>query len=214
MERISLETKGEVSRLCMLIGNLQRRLDLEFSTLNGAQRSGMSQVITRNEPIIPLFPLVEEERDRGKKKVIPEESQPVIEPVPEKEFPNFPLLSFNNRKQNEQERMRFGLPVMMGETSGKEGTTTTTSDKPPPYRPPPMVNKGGGSNWRKLEPRREANAGNDRSPKIESTILGHNDNIATQQLREELAELRRTVTQNAQRSGSLTRSRILNISTS
>ncbi|KAM2058725.1 hypothetical protein ACFX16_031271 [Malus domestica] len=143
MEMISLETKGEVSRFCILTGNLQRRLDLEFSTPKGAQGSGMSQVITRNEPIVPLFPLLEEERDRGKKKVIPEGSQPAIEPVPEKEFPSFPLLSFTNRRQNEQEKMRFGLPVMMGETSGNEGTTTTTSDKPPPYRPPPMVNKGG-----------------------------------------------------------------------
>ncbi|KAM2622956.1 hypothetical protein TB2_027522 [Malus domestica] len=119
MERISLETKGEVSRLCTLTGNLQRRLDLEFSTPNGAQGSGMSQVITRNEPIIPLFPLLEEAGDRGKKKVIPEESQPVMEPVLEKEFPNFPLLSFNNRKQSEQERMKYGLPAMIRETSRK-----------------------------------------------------------------------------------------------
>ncbi|KAM1263583.1 hypothetical protein ACFX2G_029185 [Malus domestica] len=85
---------------------------------------------------------------------------------------------------------------MMGETSGKE--STTTSDKPSPYRPPPLVNKGGGTNWRKPEPRRKASAGNDRSPKIESALLGHNDNLATQQLREELAELRRIVAQNAQ----------------
>ncbi|KAM1326576.1 hypothetical protein ACFX14_011104 [Malus domestica] len=197
MEMISLETKGEVSRLCMLTGNLQRRLDLEFSTPKGAQEGGMSQSITRNEPIIPLFPLLEEGRDRGKKKVIPEGSQPVIEPVPENEFPSFPLLSFNNRRQSEPEKMRHGLAAMMGETSEK-GTTTTISDKPSPYRPPPMVSKGGGSNWRKPEPRREVNAGNDRSPKIESAILGHNDNSATQQLREEFAELRRTVTQNAQ----------------
>ncbi|KAM1375247.1 hypothetical protein ACFX2I_025704 [Malus domestica] len=197
MERISLETKGEVSRLCMLTGNLQRRLDLEFSTPKGAQGSGMSPVVIRSEPIIPLFPLLEEEKDRGKKKVIPEGSQAVMESASEKEFPSFPLLSFNNRRQSEQERMKFGLPATAGETSGKE-TTTTTSDKPLPYRPPPMVNKGGGSNWRKSETRREANAGNDRSPKIESAIHGQNDNLATQQLREELAELRRTVIQNAQ----------------
>ncbi|KAM1315720.1 hypothetical protein ACFX2F_019452 [Malus domestica] len=37
VERISLETKGEVSKLCTLTGNLQRRLDLEFSTPKGAQ---------------------------------------------------------------------------------------------------------------------------------------------------------------------------------
>ncbi|KAM1273818.1 hypothetical protein ACFX2H_023670 [Malus domestica] len=30
MEKFSLETNGEVSRLCTLTGNLQRRLDLEF----------------------------------------------------------------------------------------------------------------------------------------------------------------------------------------
>ncbi|KAM1008706.1 hypothetical protein ACFX2A_005215 [Malus domestica] len=178
MERISLETKGEVSRLYTLTGNLQRRLDLEFSTPKGAQGSGVSQVTMRSEPVIPLFPLLEEEKDRGKKKVVLEGSQPVIEPVLEKEFPSFPLLSFNNRRQSEQERTRYGMPIMMGETSGNEGTTT--SDKPPPYRPPPLVNKGGGTNWRKPEPRREATTGNDRSPKIESALIGHNDNSATQ----------------------------------
>ncbi|KAM1169133.1 hypothetical protein ACFX19_031494 [Malus domestica] len=196
MERISLETKGEVSRLCTLTGNLQRRLDLEFSTPKGAQGSGMSQVTMRSEPIIPLFPLLEEEKDKGKNKVVPEGSQPVIEPVLEKELPSFPLLSFNNRRQSEQERTKYGIPVMIGETSRKEGTIT--SDKPPPYRPPPLANKGWGTNWRKPEPRREAGAGNDRSPKIESALIGHDDNSATQQLREELAELRRTVAQNAQ----------------
>ncbi|KAM1584723.1 hypothetical protein ACFX1Z_037676 [Malus domestica] len=102
MEKISLETKGKVSRLCTLTGNLQRRLDLEFSTPKGAQGSGMSEVTIRSEPVIPLFQLLEEEKNMGKKKVVPEGSQPVIEPVMEKEFPSFPLLSFNNRKQSEQ----------------------------------------------------------------------------------------------------------------
>ncbi|KAM2623629.1 hypothetical protein TB2_028114 [Malus domestica] len=74
MERISLETKGKVSRLCTLTGNLQRRLDLEFSTPKGAQGSGMSQVTIRSEPIIPLFPLLEEEKDKGKNKVVPKGS--------------------------------------------------------------------------------------------------------------------------------------------
>ncbi|KAM2051883.1 hypothetical protein ACFX16_033450 [Malus domestica] len=101
MEKISLETKEEVSRPCTLTWNLQRRLDLEFSTPKGAQGSGMSQVTIRSEPVIPLFPLLEEETDRGKKKAVPEGSQLVIEPVLEKEFPSFPLLSFNNRKQSE-----------------------------------------------------------------------------------------------------------------
>ncbi|KAM1923544.1 hypothetical protein ACFX15_021445 [Malus domestica] len=140
MERISLETKGEVSRLCTLTGNLQRRLNLEFSTPKGAQESGMSQVTMRSEPIIPLFPLLEEENDKGKNKVVPKGSQPVIKLVLEKEPISFPLLSFNNRRQSEQERMKYGMPIMIGETSRKEGTTT--SDKPPPYRPPPLANKG------------------------------------------------------------------------
>ncbi|KAM2576518.1 hypothetical protein TB2_002282 [Malus domestica] len=42
---------------------IQRILDLEFSTPKGAQGSGMSQVTMRSEPIIPLFPLLEEEKD-------------------------------------------------------------------------------------------------------------------------------------------------------
>ncbi|KAM2432437.1 hypothetical protein ACFX1W_019640 [Malus domestica] len=159
MEKISLETKGEVSRLCTLTENLQRILDLEFSSSKGAQESGMSQVTIRSEPVIPLFPLLEEEKDRGKKKVVLEGSQPVIEPVLEKEFPSFPLLSFNNRKQSEQERTKYGMPITTGESSRKE--SSTTSDKPPPYRPPPLANKGGGANWRKPESKKEAVAGND-----------------------------------------------------
>ncbi|KAM1006221.1 hypothetical protein ACFX19_003053 [Malus domestica] len=111
MEKISLETKGEVSRLCTLTGNQHRRLDLEFSTPKGAQGSGISQGTIRSEPVIPLFPLLEEENDRGKKKVVLEGSQPVIEPVLEKEFPSFPLLSFNNRKQSEQEMTKYGMPI-------------------------------------------------------------------------------------------------------
>ncbi|KAM1341992.1 hypothetical protein ACFX2F_006375 [Malus domestica] len=159
MEKISLETKGEVNRLCTLTGNLQRRLDLEFSTPKGAQGSGMSQVTIRSEPVIPLFPLLEEENDRGKKKVVLEGSQPVIEPVLEKEFPSFPLLSFNNRKQSEQERRKYGMPITTGESSQKE--SSAAADKPLPYRPPPLAHKGGGTNWRKPESKKEAFAGND-----------------------------------------------------
>ncbi|KAM2179084.1 hypothetical protein ACFX1R_034104 [Malus domestica] len=117
---------------------------MEFSTPKGTQGIGMSQVTIRSEPVIPLFPLLKEENDRGKKKVVLEGSepvQPVIEPVLEKEFPNFPLLSFNNRKQSEQERIKYGMPITTGESGGKE--SFITSDKPPPYRPPPLANKGG-----------------------------------------------------------------------
>ncbi|KAM2884984.1 hypothetical protein COP2_012216 [Malus domestica] len=98
MEKISLETKGEVSRLCTLTGNLQRRLDLEFSTLRSAQGGVMSQATSRSEPVLPLFPLFEEEKDRGKKKEVLEGGEPMIESVLEKEFSSFLLLSFNNRK--------------------------------------------------------------------------------------------------------------------
>ncbi|KAM0977936.1 hypothetical protein ACFX13_014232 [Malus domestica] len=159
MEKIYLETKGEVSRLCTLTGNLQRRLDLEFSTPKGAQGSGIGQVTIRSEPVIPLFLLLEEENDRGKNKVVPEGSQPVIEPVLEKEFPSFPLLSFNNRKQSEQERMKYGMPITTGESNQKE--SSAVSDKPLPYRPPPLAYKGEGANWRKPESKKEAFTGND-----------------------------------------------------
>ncbi|KAM1134666.1 hypothetical protein ACFX19_044466 [Malus domestica] len=84
MEIISLETKGEVSRLCTLTGNLQRRLDLEFSTPKGAQGSVMSQATARSEQVIPLFPLLEEKKDKGKEKEVLKGNQPIIEPVLEK----------------------------------------------------------------------------------------------------------------------------------
>ncbi|KAM2961338.1 hypothetical protein FF1_030925 [Malus domestica] len=88
------------------------------------------------------------------------------------------------------------MPIITGEPSGKEGFVT--SDKPPPYRPPPLTNRGGGANWRKPESKKEAGAGNNRSPKNEAALIFHNNNTATQQLSEELAELRRTVAHNAQ----------------
>ncbi|XP_070668944.1 uncharacterized protein [Malus domestica] len=156
----------------------------------------MSQVTIKSEPVIPLFPLLEEKQDKGKEKEVPKRSKPVIESVLEKEFPNFPLLSFNNRKQNEQERTRYGMPIITEELSGKEGFVT--SDKPPSYRPTPFANKGGRANWRKPESKKGAGTGNDQSPKNEAALIFHNNNTATQQLREELAELRRTVAHNGQ----------------
>ncbi|KAM1125939.1 hypothetical protein ACFX2B_040681 [Malus domestica] len=155
----------------------------------------MIQVTIRSEPVIPLFPLLEEEADRGKKKAVPEGSQPVIESVLGKEFPSFPLLTFNNRKQSEQERTKYEMPITTGESSQKE--SFTAPNKPLPYRPPPLAHKGGGTNWRKLKSKKEAFIGNDRNPKDESAFLFQNK-TATQQLRDELAELRRAVVQNAQ----------------
>ncbi|KAM1134811.1 hypothetical protein ACFX19_044598 [Malus domestica] len=43
MESITLETRGEVSRLCSLTGSLQRRLDMEFST----PKNGYAREMTR-----------------------------------------------------------------------------------------------------------------------------------------------------------------------
>ncbi|KAM1329105.1 hypothetical protein ACFX2F_013304 [Malus domestica] len=70
-------------------------------------------------------------------------------------------------------------------------------DKPPPYRPSPLANKGGGARWRKPEPKKETFSGNDCSPKWELPHTPHS-NIANQQLRNELAELRMMIVQNAQ----------------
>ncbi|KAM1980111.1 hypothetical protein FF1_037428 [Malus domestica] len=169
MDKIYLDTKWEVSRLCTLTGNLQRRLDLEFSTPKCTQGSRMSQVTIRSEPVIPLFPLLEEETDRGKKKGVPEGSQPMIEPILGKEFPSFLLLTFNNRKQSEQEMTKYRMPITTGESSQKENSAAP--DKPLPYIPPPLAHKGGGTNWRKNESKKEAFIDNDRSPKEESALL-------------------------------------------
>ncbi|KAM1285138.1 hypothetical protein ACFX2J_027740 [Malus domestica] len=144
MEMISLETKDEVSKLYTITSHLQRRLDLEFSTPRGEQGGVTSQTTSGSALEIPLFPLFEEEKDGGKKKGILEGSQPITEPVLEKESPSFPLLSFNNRKPSEEQRTRYGMPIWTGESSGKKGSTTV--DKPLPYRPPPLAGKGGGAN--------------------------------------------------------------------
>ncbi|KAM0994009.1 hypothetical protein ACFX2I_009595 [Malus domestica] len=66
MEKIYLETRREVNRLCSLTGSLWRRLDLEYSTLKDSHaREIMSEASPEKEPIIPLFPLLEEEKERG-----------------------------------------------------------------------------------------------------------------------------------------------------
>ncbi|KAM1475187.1 hypothetical protein ACFX2I_031119 [Malus domestica] len=76
MEKISLETKGEVSRLCSLIRSLQSRLDLEYSSLRNDQaREIIRERSPEKETIIPIFPLLEEKKDRGKNKNEPRTSQ-------------------------------------------------------------------------------------------------------------------------------------------
>ncbi|KAM1733500.1 hypothetical protein ACFX11_019094 [Malus domestica] len=69
IECITLETRGEVSRLYSLIGGLQRRLDLEYFTpRNSHAREVMREANPEKEPVIPLFPLLEEKKDKGKNK--------------------------------------------------------------------------------------------------------------------------------------------------
>lgn len=69
MKKITLETRGEVSRLCSLIETLHRRLELEYSMLrNGYAKEVIMEVSLEKEPMIPLFPLLEEKKDKGKKK--------------------------------------------------------------------------------------------------------------------------------------------------
>ncbi|KAM1338418.1 hypothetical protein PS2_037088 [Malus domestica] len=87
------------------------------------------------------------------------------------------------------------MPQLIEESSRK--CEFTTADKPPFYRPTPLANKEQGAKWRKSEPRKKAFAGNDCSPKCETPHIPPN-NIANQQLRKKLAELRIMVLQNAQ----------------
>ncbi|KAM1787191.1 hypothetical protein ACFX15_036671 [Malus domestica] len=65
MENITLENREEVSRPCSLTRSLQRRLDLEYSTpKNGYTREMMREESPEKEPVIPLFPLLEEKKDK------------------------------------------------------------------------------------------------------------------------------------------------------
>ncbi|KAM2293359.1 hypothetical protein ACFXTI_027983 [Malus domestica] len=67
IENITLEIGGEVSRLCSLTGSLQRRLDLEYFTPNNGHFMEMvKEANPEREPVIPLFPLLEEKKDEGK----------------------------------------------------------------------------------------------------------------------------------------------------
>ncbi|KAB2615689.1 receptor-like protein 12 [Pyrus ussuriensis x Pyrus communis] len=69
MEKNSLKTKEEISRLCSLTGNLQRRLDLKyFTSENDRIREMMREASPVEEPVIPLFRLLGEKRNKGKNK--------------------------------------------------------------------------------------------------------------------------------------------------
>ncbi|KAM2824503.1 hypothetical protein COP1_034406 [Malus domestica] len=97
MEKISVETIGEVSRLCSLTGNLQRRLDLEYSTPeNNRTREMMREASHVMKPVIPLFSLPKENGNKGKNKKGSRVSQLVLEEILEAELPD-PLFSLNSR---------------------------------------------------------------------------------------------------------------------
>ncbi|KAM1169159.1 hypothetical protein ACFX19_031517 [Malus domestica] len=87
------------------------------------------------------------------------------------------------------------MPQLVGDSSGKG--VPTKPDKPLPYRPLSLASNGGDARWRKPEPSKETFSGNDRSPKWEPPHTLPN-NTAHQQLKDELAELRRMVVRNAQ----------------
>ncbi|KAM2141393.1 hypothetical protein ACFX1Q_007674 [Malus domestica] len=111
MENITLETRGEVSRLYSLIGSLQRRLDMEYSTpKNGYAREMMREASPEKEPVIPLFPLLEEIRDKGKNKEGSGASQPVLEEILETELSDPLLCVLDTRGQRGQERKKYEMP--------------------------------------------------------------------------------------------------------
>ena len=69
MKKISLETRGEVSSLCSLTRTLQRKLDLECSTpKDGYASEGVVETSPKKELVVPQFPLLEELKNKGKKK--------------------------------------------------------------------------------------------------------------------------------------------------
>ncbi|KAM1013950.1 hypothetical protein EV1_043511 [Malus domestica] len=141
MKKITLETRGEVSRLCSLTESLQRRLDMEYSTpKNGCAREMIREASPEKEPVIPLFPVLEEKNDKGKNKEGSTVSQPVLEKILEIELPDPLLFSLDSRGQSGQEKKKYGMPQLIGESNGK--CELTTAHKPPSYRPPPLANKG------------------------------------------------------------------------
>ncbi|KAB2599602.1 UDP-glycosyltransferase 85A2-like [Pyrus ussuriensis x Pyrus communis] len=87
MERNSLETREEVSKLCSLTGNLQRMLDLGYSTLeNDHGRKMMRETSFVKELVIPLFPLLKEKRNKEKSKAEPGDDQPTSKKIRELEI--------------------------------------------------------------------------------------------------------------------------------
>ncbi|KAM1426467.1 hypothetical protein ACFXTO_019146 [Malus domestica] len=93
MERNSVQTKEEVNRLCSLIRNLQRRLDLEYSTPeNDHAKETMREASSMGKPVIPMFPLLE-----GKRKEESGTNQLVLEEIQKVKVPDPLLSSLNSR---------------------------------------------------------------------------------------------------------------------
>ncbi|KAM1486177.1 hypothetical protein ACFX2I_000408 [Malus domestica] len=68
MEKITMETRGEVSRLFSLTRILQKKLELEYFTpRDGYARDPTREANLDKGPMILLFPLLEEKKDKGKK---------------------------------------------------------------------------------------------------------------------------------------------------
>ncbi|KAM2170557.1 hypothetical protein ACFX1R_035740 [Malus domestica] len=111
MEKISLETRGEVSRLCSLTGSLQRRLDLEFSTSRGDHEDVLKEPCPEKESVVPLFSLLGEEKYRGKTKEGFEVYQPVVEQISEAEFPDLLLFSLYSRGKTGKIGRGMGYPI-------------------------------------------------------------------------------------------------------
>ncbi|KAM1814915.1 hypothetical protein EV2_028993 [Malus domestica] len=196
VEKDSWETKEKISRLFSITGDLQRRLDMEYSSLEKKQAKVIiGEASPTKELVTPTFPVLSEKRDKGKNKEESESAQPVLEEISRTEMPDS-LLSLNIKGQIGQERTKYGMPEWIGESSGKK--ESTKMDKPLPYRPPLLTNKGGERKWRKPEPNKEVNSGNNHSPRWEPRPRSPPSNGANQQIRDELADLRRMVVRNAQ----------------
>ena len=102
-----------------LIGNLQRRLDLEYFTPeNNCIREVMREASPVMELVIPLFPVLEENRSKVKNKERSRLSQSVLEEIREPELPNPFLFSLNSRGQCRPEIKKYGMPQLDGECSG------------------------------------------------------------------------------------------------
>ncbi|KAM2832336.1 hypothetical protein COP1_032291 [Malus domestica] len=111
MEKISLDIRGEVSKLCSLIRSLQRKLDLKCSTLrNGHAREMIREASLMKEPVIPLFPLLEEKRNKGKNKEGFGVNQLMLEEIIDAELLD-PLL-LDGKVQSGQEIKKYGMPQL------------------------------------------------------------------------------------------------------